>query len=356
MLRYLSTAAALVLALTAAAAAQSTATVQAAAEALQQGDGDKAGALFDQALRESPGDPRLYYGAALAAHLRGSDDQARQMLEHALAIEPRFTAASAVLGELVYEQGDLPRAIKIYEDALKYSPMSTGLSARLKVWRDEGAKEQRIDGPFTIAFEGPAEATLAAHATKVLETAYWRLGKSLGAYPPDPIAVVFYTTKQFRAVTGMPEWAGGAFDTRIRIPVAGALSTPAEFDRVLTHELAHAMIAGVAPRGVPGWIHEGLATLLEPSDPVDAERRLRGARTFVPLENLTGGFTRLDAMQARVAYDESLVAANMLLQRLGGNTAILLEHLAAGDDLTGSFEQLGLSFPDFERDVAGRLR
>ena len=71
--------------------------------------------------------------------------------------------------------------------------------------------------------------------------------------------MIFYTLKQFHDLTGAPEWAGGAFDTRIRIPVQGALAEQRTFDRVLTHELAHAMIAGVAGRGVPAWLHEGLA-------------------------------------------------------------------------------------------------
>ncbi|MGE5243784.1 MAG: tetratricopeptide repeat protein [Betaproteobacteria bacterium] len=356
MLQRMSISAMLLLTLAAPAASQPAARMQAAVEALQNGDGDKAAALFEAALQENPDDPRLLFGAGLAAHLRGRDDDARHLLERAVKVEPRFTAASAVLGELVYEQGDLDSAIKIYEEALKHAPMSGALAARLKIWRAEAAKDQRVDGRFSIEFEGPEEARLAARATKLLDGAYWRLAGVLGAYPSDPITVVFYTTKQFRAATGAPEWSAGAFDTRIRIPVRGALATPGDFERVLTHELGHAMIAGIAPRGVPAWLHEGLATLLEPADPAAAERRLRRAHTFVPLEDLQDGFTTLTEAQARVAYDESLVAANLLVQRLGTNTAVLLQDLAGGEDLTAGFADLGRSFPDFEQELAGRLR
>ena len=164
-----------------------------------------------------------------------------------------------------------------------------------------GPFERRVDGLFSIAFEGPAEARLAAHATNSLQASYWRLGKALGAYPSGSIAVVFYTLQQFRDVTGAPEWAGGAFDTRIRLPVRGALEKPAELDTALTHELAHAMIASIAPRGVPAWLHEGLATLFEPSHAPDAVRRLRSARVLVPLAYLQNGFGGLTDAQARVA-------------------------------------------------------
>ena len=45
------------------------------------------------------------------------------------------------------------------------------MASRLKAWRDDAAKERRVDGPFSIAFEGPAEARLATHASAVLDAA-----------------------------------------------------------------------------------------------------------------------------------------------------------------------------------------
>ena len=99
---------------------------------------------------------------------------------------------------------------------------------------------------FTVLFEGPAEAPLAARAVEILEKAYWKIGAALYAYPPDVITVVLYTREQFRDVTQSPAWAGGAFDGRIRVPVQGALQNLAEFERVLTHELTHAFVRSIA--------------------------------------------------------------------------------------------------------------
>jgi tetratricopeptide (TPR) repeat protein len=347
---------AIVAGMAAPASSQPTRAEQVAIQALQDGDGDKAASAFAEALRLSPRDAGLHYGAGVAARLRGRDDEARVLLRRALELEPRFTLAAALFGELAYEHGDVDVAIRTYESALKYAPLNEAITARLKMWRNEASKERRVDGLFSIAFEGPAEAVLAAHATKALETSYWRLGKALGAYPSGSIAVVFYTLQQFRAVTGAPEWAGGTFDTRIRLPVRGALRTPGEFDSALTHELAHAMIVSLAPRGVPAWLHEGLATHLEPNNPRDAVRRLQAARIFVPLEYLEHGFGGLTEAQARVAYDESHVAASLLLERLGVNMSLLLESLGRGQDMTAALGQFGLSYIDFERDVAARIK
>jgi len=337
------------------AAAQTVPPVEAGILALQAGEFDKAASIFADALRQNPRDPSLHMGAGVAAHMRGRDDEAQKFLKRALELQPRFIAAAALLGEIAYERGDVDLAIQTYEQALKYSPSNTAMRDKLKGWRDDAAKERRIDGPFSIAFDGPVEARLATHASTVLDAAYWRIGKALGAYPSQPVEVIFYSLKQFRDVTGAPEWAAGLFDTRIRIPVQGALANPRTFDRVLTHELAHAMITGIAGRGVPAWLHEGLATYLEPADVSDATERLRTAK-LIPLATLQHSFTRLSGREAMVAYDESVVVAAVLMEQLGPKMSLLLQDLESGNDLSLALPRFGLAIADFEREVARRVR
>ena len=347
---------ALCLALAASAEAQSVTPLEAGILALQAGDSEKAATIFADALRQNPRDPSLHMGAGVTAHARGRDDEARRFLKRALELEPRYTAASSLLGEIVYDQGDVDLAIQIYEQALKYARTNQTLASRLKAWRDDAAKERRVDGPFSIAFEGPAEARLATHASAVLDAAYWRIGKALGTYPSQPVEVIFYTLKQFRDITGAPEWAGGSFDTRIRIPVQGALAAPQSFDRVLTHELAHAMIAGIAGRGVPAWLHEGLATYFEPGDVARAEQRWKASRMLIPLDALQDGFGRFDGREARIAYDESLVAASVLMAHLGPNVVLLLQDLDRGNELSLALTRVGFRYADFEGELKRRLR
>jgi hypothetical protein len=347
---------AICLALATPVAAQSVTPRDAGVLAIQAGEFEKAATIFADALRRTPRDPSLHMGAGLAAHLRGRDDEARTSLTRALELEPRYTAASTLLGEIAYEQGDVDQAIHIYEQALKYAPTNLLLRDALKGWRDDAAKERRVDGPFSIAFDGPAEARLATHANAVLAAAYWRIGKALGAYPSQPIEVIFYTRQQFQDLTGAPEWAAGLFDSRIRIAVQGALANPRTFDRVLTHELAHAMIAGVAGHGVPAWLHEGLATFLEPADVSRAEQRWRAAGTLIPLDLLEDSFARFDAPTAEAAYDQSVVAASVLMKHLGPNVALLLQELDRGSGFPAALARLGFAPADFDRELARRLK
>ena len=133
--------------------------------------------------------------------------------------------------------------------------------------------------------------------------------------PSSRILITLYSSQQFRDITDAPEWSGGVFDGKIRIPVQGAAQNMDQFDRVLVHELTHAMISGLALRGVPAWLHEGLAGYFESRDAGLAQRRVARLGFGVPLSQLEGGFGRLNAAQAAFAYDESLVAADMLMRQ-----------------------------------------
>jgi hypothetical protein len=168
--------------------------------------------------------------------------------------------------------------------------------------------------------------------------------------------VILYRQRQVQSITGAPEWAAGGFDGQIRMPVRGASQNLAEFDRVLTHELAHAMLRGVATRNVPAWLNEGLAMRFEGHDAQRAGRRLAAVHVFVPLAALQQGFGGLTAAQAAVAYEESAYAVGVLVGRLGANgLPMLLQGLSAGQTVDEAVQRFGISFPEFERSLASRV-
>ena len=304
--------------------------------AVNQGDADAAAAAFGEALSMRPRDPVLHLGAGVAAHLRGREHDATVFLQKAIQLDPTLTRAAALLGEIAYHEGNLDVAISTYEAAVARDPLDRSLKERLESWKAEASSYRSFeavkDDRFTVMFEGPVEQQLAAHATVVLGRAFLRSGTTLGAYPSNPINVILYTEKQFRDVTGAPEWAAGGFDGQIRLPVQGALRNPAEFDRVLTHELSHAMVRSVASRNVPAWLTEGLAMYFEGRDVHTAERTLTPAGVFVPLATLGKSFSHLTEGQATVAYAESLLAVTALVERIGSvGLAALLQDLDGGE-------------------------
>jgi hypothetical protein len=328
-------------------------------QALQNGDADKAAAVFREALTLHPRDAVLRFGAGVASHLQGREEEALGQLQKAVQLEPRLTQASALLGEIAYHTGDLDLAIRTYEAALARAPESAALRQRLEIWRNEAAVHQGFesmkDDRFSIMFQGPVEEKLAARATSVLGAAFFRIGKAIGAYPSNAITVILYTDKQFHDITGAPEWAAGGFDGQIRLPVRGAAQNLHEFDRVLTHELTHAILRSVAPRNLPAWLNEGLAMYFEGHDTALGERRLAAAHVFVPLAALQVSFTRLNALQAAIAYEESAVATRALADRVGmAGVGLLLQDLEAGQTVEQAIERFGFALSDFEADLARR--
>jgi hypothetical protein len=159
---------------------------------------------------------------------------------------------------------------------------------------------------------------------------------------------ILYTEQQFRDITRAPEWSGGQYDGRIRIPVAGASRNPALFERVLIHELAHAVIDATGGSRVPAWLHEGLAQHFEGADVQAARRRMRASPGSIPLKDLERGFSRLDSREAQMAYDESLLAASVMLDRPGFGWPALLSRLAGGQTFGEAIPNFGLSYDDLE--------
>ena len=248
-----------------------------------------------------------------------------------------------LLGRVQYRDGNLFGAIRTLETVVASNPNDRRSTEMLARWRREATlhnrMQQSLNEHFTVSYEGPPEAALATQALASLDRAYWRIGQTLSLFPMRPISVVLYTTQQFRDITRSPTWAAGAYDgTAIRVPMGGALESLAELDRVLAHEFAHVLIRTVAPRNVPMWLNEGLATALETDDLGWARERVRRAGQPLSLAALSSSFGRLTKAEAQLAYATSALAVRRLLDDAGGvAVANLLKDLDEGLDLAEAF-------------------
>lgn len=313
-------------------------------DAIRAGRAADAAKAFADAIDAEPRDPSLHLGAGLAAHLLAQPTAARHALEQALMLAPTYTAASLLLGEILYRGSDLEGAIRVYEQALTHAPAHEQLTKRLATWRKEAVLHsgffQSQGSHFTVLFEGPADEELARRALELLEAAYWRVGTALYTFPEQVITVVLYTQEQFRDITQSPDWAAALYDGRIRVPMRGALQRPEELERVLAHEFTHALVRSIAPRGVPTWLNEGLAVVFEPDGRERAERQLARTEARLSEEALAGSFAKLTGDQARVGYAQSAIAVHKLIELAGAATVVgLLQDVAQGEPFAAAFER-----------------
>src|SRR2546422_11747066 len=135
-------------------------------EAIRAGQITEASRLFHDAIAENAQDATLFLGAGLAAHLQGHESEARTALEAAVRLNPKLTAASLLLGDISYRQGDLETAVRTYEAALEVEPNNAPLQGRWERWREEAALhsrfQQSLSPHFTVPFEGTAGSRRAS--------------------------------------------------------------------------------------------------------------------------------------------------------------------------------------------------
>jgi tetratricopeptide (TPR) repeat protein len=327
---------------------------QAAWAALDARNVQAAADAFKEAIALDRKNARLRLGAGMAAFLQRRDADAKEALEHALVLDPQLTRARAQLAHVLRRTGDLLGAIRAYEIVVSQLPGDAGARETLERWRREFELHERmrleVGDHFLVSFEGPEDAALAAQAVEALERAYWRVCDLLGAFPTAPIPVILYSNEQFRDITRSPPWAAGVYDGRIRVPVRGARSDPKELERVLGHEFVHALIRSLADRNVPAWLNEGLATALEDDGVEWAARQIRKAKQVPSLAVLQTAFGRLAGAEAQAAYATSALAAQRLLDDVGGTAvANLLRDIGEGIEFEKAFEhRMQRSFADFQ--------
>lgn len=319
--------------------------------ALERGDASKAAAIFRDALDRSPDNAILHYGSAHASLALGRTDAAISSLKRAVQYDPKFIRAHVLLAQVAYGAADLDLALRSLEKAVALAPRDRQLAAQLEQWRKESSLHRSFSATptvrFNVLFEGPTQKAIGDRVAAVLESAYWSIGKQLDIYPPSALEVILYSNEQFRDITRAPAWAGGGYDGRIRLPIGGALKAPATLDRVVVHEYVHSVVRTAGGNGVPAWIDEGLASHLESGDKTWMVRTLKSSNERIKLEDLVEGFGNFNGREALLAYAESQVAGQLLVERLSPYVGAFLQLLGNGHTVDQALSRHGVDPEEF---------
>jgi hypothetical protein len=327
--------------------------------ALERGDASKAAAIFREALDRSPDNPVLLYGSAQASLALGRTDAAISSLKRAVQRQPKFLHAYVLLAQVAYSAADLDLALKSLEKAVSLAPGDRVLAEHLERWRKESALHGSFASTpsvrFNVLFEGRAQQAIGDRVSKVLESAYWSIGKQIDIYPSAALDVILYSNRQFQDITRAPAWAGGGYDGRIRLPIGGALKSPSTLDRVVIHEYVHAVVRTAGGDQVPAWINEGLASHLEPGDKAWVKRALNATPERIGLEDLVEGFGGFDGNTALLAYAQSHVAAELLVERLSPYVGAFLQLLGNGHTVDQALSRHGVQPEQFYAEWRKRI-
>jgi hypothetical protein len=301
-----------------------------AAVALKARDYGTADSLYHGLMNDTEVDflePRVGY--ALTQIALGEDDLALSVVLDALAREPRQPTLLELLGDLRNREEKVEDALRSWKEAFRQSANDRLRDKILKgerelyVGRDYALS---LSSHFNLRYDGEVDLELADAVIEFLEEQYWGMADRLDHAPRQPITVVLYPTRQFRDVTQLPEWVGGVYDGKIRVPLGGLSRLDPVAQGVLRHELTHAFVHAKSRGQCPRWLHEGLAQRLEGRTLSRRDRRgiVQRLRELPPAEWETGGFS----------YPLALSLTFHLESRGGFDSLVrLLRRLGEGEDL-----------------------
>lgn len=224
--------------------------------------------VLEKAIAVFPDNAGYRQLLALVNFRVGDMRAARREIDRARELDPDNAAARELSGDIHARDGQLNQALGEWAAAAETGG-SHALSEKIARGRREmdaeAGMERESSRYFTVLYEQGVPRDLVRGFFEALDRAFDSLHDRLGEYPRDAITVILYAKTAFKDVTRAPDWAGGLYDGKIRIPVGG-LTTVAEavgLQSLLVHEMTHAFLFRMAPAGLPLWFNEGLATTFQ---------------------------------------------------------------------------------------------
>ena len=258
----------------------------------------------------------LLHGQALLRISR--PDKAFKVAEAALKTHPDSADLLALAGISLYRRDEVAGAGRYLKRSIEIRP-NPGIERFYRKIAMELAGDKSDDvthgTSFILRYEGETLQPAAARQfSAVLEREINRISYQLGCQSSERFVVIIQSIENYRSTTGAAEWSGGQFDGKISIALPAHGQVDEHVRKTLSHEFVHACLARLGPW--PAWLHEGLAQSFsgrELSRDDWANLRLVKKQSTLPtLARLSGGWSRLDSMQASLAYKLGLAAIEIL--------------------------------------------
>lgn len=206
----------------------------------------------------------------VAAALQNSENslEAQILLEEFLDHQPQNYKIIAALGKIHYKNGSLKEAQYLISRAVT---LSQEPEVKLKSFLKQIQKENEIiknsqkynSIHFSLTCNADFSDKTAEKILRILEESYDKIGEMLNFYPLQRAQVLVLQTTDFKRVHDLPDWAGGVYDGKIRIPVYKTNLDEKALARSVRHEYTHHVVFLLASGNCPSWLNEGLAQIFE---------------------------------------------------------------------------------------------
>lgn len=324
-----------------------------AVELADEGRVDDAVTQMEEAIRLDPTSTQLqtnlaliHVKAAQEAYQAGRLDKAHQLVTQALASNPNSAEAYTLLGEIEYNRQRLKEAKAAWEKALALDPTLEGARERLAQVKQELPVESKFEKlsqlHFDIRYHEGLERSTGFDIQDALSQARREVGSDFAFWPQHKTVVIVYSAEQFRQLRqSAPEWAGGQYDGKIRMPLPGTGMDLTEVTRILAHEYTHAITYELTQNRLPAWFNEGLAEYegwRHGQPPWLLLQQAVKTNHLIPWASLSGSFTAASStQQAALAYEQAHSIVAYLVERYSfWKIKRLLQEVTNGQPLEGA--------------------
>jgi tetratricopeptide (TPR) repeat protein len=290
---------------------------------LEKNKYDDAALYFDNAGQLFPDDSRYAVLRGIALYFAKRYDAAAYELERARGLGGDTVEVLYFLGRVRYDTDNLAGALELWDKALELDPANKPVKELADKARRELAVEGRMgkgySARFNISYDS-GKSDLADSVLETLENAYNRVGSDLDYFPTARVPVILYTQRDYRTVTAGPDWSGGLYDGKIRLPIGGAKELADVMKGVLFHEYTHVVVRELTGGNCPTWLNEGLAELegrKQYNPPLHEIARAVRNGSLLSLASLEGSYTSFDGKQALLAYEQSYSIVTFMTSTYG---------------------------------------
>lgn len=249
------------------------------------------------------------------------------------------------LAELFAAAGEYETAIKLSRKADSQLPVPRGELRRRQMELDKELSASYAtysSAHFDVRYPEATGETYARGIALVLEEERTRLLRWIPNPGKARIEVHLFPLQQFFGTFGS-EYVIGLYDGKVRVPFADLQSLHPELVQILSHEVAHAMIAGATRDQAPHWLQEGLAQHVEMGvgriNPLPDLARTGRALSFPTLEPILSGFAEpqlVDLGYAEAAWSLHFIESRFGVKAIHG----LLAAFAAGSTTGQALQQV----------------
>ena len=251
-------------------------------------------------------------------------DIARSQLEQARSQAGDSIEILYYLGLVLYDTDSRQQAMELWELALKLAPEQKEIleiiSKARKETAVEGSMDQGHSSRFDLSYDPDVDTSFALAVLGVLEAAAGTVNAELDHYPQPRVPVGIYKRGDYKTVTDSPDWSGGVYDGKIRLPFGSAKEITPGIRAVLYHEYAHVVVFDLTRGNCPLWLNEGIAEIFgrtqysHPLTELEHAVRKGAAADFRKLEK---SFSGLSSADATLAYQQSYSMVDYMVSTYG---------------------------------------